>query len=178
MKSQAITDKFQEANVEALAVAVFKDEKATSGTLKDFDKMTGGLIASVIKEEDFKGKKGETVLLRFKGGGGVKAGRLLLVGVGDKKDYKAPNVAELSGAATRFLRKRNISNFALLPRCEGDATEIAQNAMCGVITSQFELDKYKTKDKTDKAVDNFTLCIEGAKEKDVKNGLKRGEIIG
>ncbi len=178
MKSQAITDKFQEANVEALAVAVFKDEKATSGTLKDFDKMTGGLIASVIKEEDFKGKKGETALLRFKGGGGVKASRLLLVGVGDKKDYKAPNVAELSGAATRFLRKRNISNFALLPRCEGDATEIAQNAMCGVITSQFELDKYKTKDKTDKAVDNFTLCIEGAKEKDVKNGLKRGEIIG
>lgn len=178
MKSQAITDKFQEANVEALAVAVFKDEKATSGVLKDFDKMTGGLIASVMKEEDFKGKKGETALLRFKGGGGIKAGRLLLVGVGDKKDYKASNVGELSGAATRFLRKRNLKSFALLPRCEGDATEIAQNAMQGVITSQFELDKYKTKDKNDKEVNNFTLCVEGASEKELKNGLKRGEVIG
>ena len=178
MKSQAITDKFQDANVEALAVAVFKDEKATSDTLRNFDKMTGGLIASVMKEEDFKGKKGETALLRFSGDHGIKAGRLLLVGVGDEKDYKAPNVAELSGAATRFLRKRNIKNFALLPRCEGDTVEVAQNAMQGVLTSQFELDKYKTKDKTDKEVDGFTLCIEGADEKDIKKGLKRGEVIG
>ena len=177
MKSQAITENFQEANVEALAVAVFKDEKATSGILKDFDKLTGGIVASVIKEEDFKGKKGETALLRFNGGG-VKAGRLLLVGVGDKKDYKASDVSELSGAATRFLRKRNVKNFALLPRCEGDSVEIAQNAMQGVLTSQFELDKYKTKDKTDKEVNGFTLCIEDANVKDIKEGLKRGEIIG
>jgi len=51
MKSQAITSNFQDANVEALAVAVFKDEKATGGFLKDLDKVTGDLIASVIKNE-------------------------------------------------------------------------------------------------------------------------------
>ena len=172
MKSQAITGKFQEANVDALAIAVFKDETAADGALREFDEMTGGLIASVMDEEDFKGKKGETALLRFKSGSGVRAGKLLLVGAGDKKDYKASSVSELSGTATRFLRKRNVKNFALMPRCDGDVTEVAQNAMCGVITSQFELDKYKTKDKTDKEIDGFTLCIEGANEKDIK---KRSE---
>lgn len=178
MKSQAIVDNFQEANVDALCVAVFKDEKATSGVLKDLDKLTGGQIASVIKTEEFKGETGDTAYLLFEPKGKVKASRLLLVGVGDKSDYKAADVAKLSGTATRNLRKRNIKGFALLPRFEGDVVEAATRAMQGVVTSQFELDKYKTKDKNEKSVDSFVLCIEGANVKDVKTGLERGEIIG
>ncbi|MDQ3062660.1 MAG: aminopeptidase, partial [Acidobacteriota bacterium] len=178
MKSQAITDNFQEVNVDALAVAVFKDEKAASGVLKDLNELTGGLIASVIKTEEFKGEVGDTAYLLFEPKGKIKANRLLLVGVGDKSDYKASDVSTLSGTATRSLRKRNIKGFALLPRCDGDAGDVAANAMQGVVTSQFELDKYKTKDKNEKAVNNFVLCVEGAKEKELKNGLERGEIIG
>ena len=55
MKFQGITGGFTEANVEALAIAVFKGEKAASSELKDLDKMTGGLIAEVMKAEEFKG---------------------------------------------------------------------------------------------------------------------------
>lgn len=178
MKSQAIVDNFQEANVSALCVAVFKDEKATGGVLKDLDKLTGGQIASVIKTEEFKGEAGDTAYLLFEPKGKVKASRLLLVGVGDKSDYKAPEVAKLSGTATRNLRKRNVKGFALLPRFEGDTVEAATCAMQGVVTSQFELDKYKTVDKNEKSIDNFILCVEGANVKDVKKGLERGEIIG
>ncbi|MGI8642125.1 MAG: leucyl aminopeptidase [Pyrinomonadaceae bacterium] len=178
MKFQAITDDFQEANVDALAVAVFKDEKATGGVLKDLDKLAGGLIASVIKTEEFKGETGDTAYLLFEPKGKVKASRLLLVGVGDKTDYKVSDVSMLSGTATRYFKKRNIKGFALLPRSDGDAVEVASCAMQGVVASQFELDKYRTKDKNEKTVDNFVLCIEGAKEKEIKNGLERGEIIG
>jgi leucyl aminopeptidase len=55
---------------------------------------------------------------------------------------------------------------------------VAQNAMQGFVTSQFELDKYKTKDKNDKALDTFVVCIDGAKSSDLKNGLTRGQVIG
>ena len=88
MKFQGISGKFTEANVDALAIAVFKGEKATGGELKQFDALTGGLIASVIKNEEFKGDKGETALLRFIRQGAVKAGRLLLVGVGEKQNTR------------------------------------------------------------------------------------------
>ena len=50
--------------------------------------------------------------------------------------------------------------------------------MQGAITSQFELDKYKTKDKNSKTVDGLVLCVEGAKPADLKRGLTRGQIIG
>ena len=106
MKSQGITANFSEANVDALVVAVFKDEKVSSGILKDLDKLTGGIVASVFKGEDFKGDMGETALIRF-AAKGKGASRLLLIGVGDKNDYKVADVSNLAGTATRFLRKRN-----------------------------------------------------------------------
>jgi leucyl aminopeptidase len=59
-----------------------------------------------------------------------------------------------------------------------DAISVATSAMQGVVTSQFELDKYKTKDKTKNKIDNFVLFVDGAKEKDLKTGLSNGEIIG
>ncbi|HEX8367622.1 MAG TPA: leucyl aminopeptidase [Pyrinomonadaceae bacterium] len=178
MKSQAITGNYQEANVDAIAVAVFKDEKASGGFLKDLDKLTGGLIASVIKSEEFSGKEGETVLLHIAPKGKVKASRILLVGIGEKTDYKTPNVAILAGAAARYLRKLNVKSFALVPRSDAEAREVAAQAMQGVVTSQFELDKYKTKEKNDKAIDTFAVCVEGANEKELKAGLERGVIIG
>src|SRR4051795_7852877 len=99
MKFQGITGNFTEANVDALAVAVFKGEKAANGVLKDLDKMTGGLIAQLIKTEEFKGDQGQVALVRFAAKGNVKANRLLLVGAGDKADYTAGGVAMFVGAA-------------------------------------------------------------------------------
>lgn len=178
MKFQGITGNFAEASVEALAVAVFKGEKAASPALKGLDKLTGGLIAEIIKAEEFKGDSGQTALLRFAPTGGVKASRLLLVGVGEKADYKSHGVAVLSGSATRYLRQRNVKSFALLPRSEGSAVEVTQNAVQGFITSQFELDKYKTKDKLDKTVNTLVVCIDGAKPADLKTGIGRGQAMG
>ena len=178
MKTQAITGNYQEANVDALAVAVFRDEKPSGGFLKDLDKMTGGLVTSVFKTEDFKGETGETALLRIAPKGKVKASRILLVGVGDKAEYRIPDVAILAGTAARSLRKRNIKSFALVPRAEMEARDVAASAVQGVVTSLFELDKYKTRDKNEKTIDAFAVAIEGANEKEIKAGLERGKIIG
>jgi leucyl aminopeptidase len=178
MKFQGITGNFTDANVEALAVAVFKGEKASSGGLKDLDKLTGGLIADVMKSEEFKGDAGQTAFLRFAPKGSVKATRLLLVGVGDKGDYKPHSIAAVSGTATRYLRKHNVKSFALLARSAAGATDVAQQAVQGFITSQFEIDKYKTKDKNDKTVETLLVCVDGAKGADLKNGIARGQAIG
>jgi len=121
MKFQGITGNFTEANVDSLAIAVFKGEKGTTDVLKDLDKLTGGLVAALIKAEEFKGDAGETALVRFTAKGSVKASRLLLVGVGNKAEYHPHAVARLAGTATRFLSKRNIKSLALLPRSDADA---------------------------------------------------------
>lgn len=178
MKSQAITGNFLDARVDALAVAVFKDEKASDGILKELDDLTGGIVASVIKTEEFKGDVNETALIRFNASGKNKASRLLLIGVGDRDDYKISSVANVAGTATRYFRKRNLKNFALLPRATAEAFEVAKLSAQGVVTSQFELDKYRTQDKNTKTIDSFMICVDDAKKSDLEDGLKAGEAIG
>jgi leucyl aminopeptidase len=178
MKSQGITGNFSEANVDALAVVVFKDEKPSEGLLSELDALTGGQIGSVIDSGEFKGESGETCLLRFSPQGKTRAKRLLLIGGGERGEYKPAGVAIAAGTAARAFRQANGKSFALAPRLDGDSVEIAQQAMQGVVTSQFELDKYKTKDKNDKALNSFSLYLPGARPADVKNGLSRGQIIG
>jgi leucyl aminopeptidase len=178
MKFQGITGNFAQADADALAVPIFKGEKAGSGELKELDKLTGGLIGSVMTAEEFKGDIGETALLRFSPKGPVRASRMVLIGMGDRSDYSIHAVAHLAGVAVRFLAKRNIKRLALLPRAEGETVEIAQYAVQGCVTSEFELDKYKTKDKFDKALTSAVICIEDANAADLKNGIARGQAIG
>src|SRR5262245_43810221 len=174
----AISSNFSEANVEALAVAVFKGEKASATTLKDLDKLSGGHLAAAIKSEEFKGDAGDTALLRITPKGKVKASLLLIVGVGDKKEYKGASVSVAAGTATRYLRKCNVKSFAFLPRFDSNTVEAVQNSIQGRITSHGELDKYKTKDKNNKSVSKVTVCVEGAKPADLKNGIARGRAVG
>ncbi len=178
MEFQGITGNFSEANAEALVVAVFKGDKPSTGPLKDLDKLASGGIAAVFKSEDFKGDKGQIALLRFAPRGKVKARSLMLVGVGDVSDYTPSEVAVASGCAVRYLRARKHRSFAFLPRHLGDAVAIGQFAAQGFATSQFELDKYKTKDKNDKSVDKLVVCVEGADASKLKSGLGRGRAIG
>lgn len=178
MKSQAVTGNYQEANVDALVVAVFKDEKASGGFLKDLDKTVGGIVASVIKDEEFKGEAGETALIRFAAKGKVKASRLLLVGVGDKAEYRLPQVGILAGTATRTLLKSNIKSFVLVPRSDADSVDVAAIAMQTVVTAQYTVDKYKTVDKKEKSIDTFALYVEGANERSIKEGFSRGQNVG
>lgn len=178
MESYGISGNFTETNVDALAVVVFKDEKASSDTLKELDTLTGGQISAVLKAEEFKGETGETSLFRTTPKGKLKASRLLLVGAGDRADYKVSDVSTAAGTAVRFLRKCNAKSVAFLARFDGDVAAAAQSAVQGAVTSQFELDKYKTKDKNDKAVSKFVVCADGAKTGEIKSGVARGEIIG
>jgi leucyl aminopeptidase len=176
MKIQASAGNYPDANVEAIAVAIFKDEKADSSFIKELDELTGGIASSIIKNEEIKGNAGDTALIRFNGKS--KATRLLLIGVGEEKDYKSASVGVLAGTAARFLSKRNIKSFVLVPRCEADASEIAQQSTQTTITSLYSIDKYKTKDKNDKTIKELVICVAGADEKALNAGIERGQIIG
>lgn len=178
MDFQGISGNFPEASVEALAVAIFKDEKTSSGLLKDLDKLAGGQISPVIKAEEFKGEAGETALFRLTPKGKMKATRLLLVGAGDRKELKAHDIAIAAGTATRYLRKLNAKSIAFSCRTDVSGADAAQAAAQGAITSQFELDKYKTKDKNEKSVGKFVFHYEGARNSELKRGLDRGRVIG
>jgi leucyl aminopeptidase len=166
-----------EIDAQALAVAVFKDEKPNSGLLKQLDAASGGMISEAIESEEFKGKLGDTAYFQVSSKG-LKARRILLIGCGDRDGYKASQITQMAGTATRWLRGKSVKTIAIVPRADGDAERIAQTVVAGAVMGLFELDKYRTKDKENREIKSVTVVIEGADKKAVERGADRGRIIG
>ncbi len=180
MDIQVSTGRVGDADVQALAVAVFKDEQAHEGFLQELDAATGGLIKSVIESEELKGKEGETVYLHLgEGRSELKAKRLLLVGVGERESYTAAQVSEMAGTAARALRARNVKTIGLITRApETEAEQSATVAVEGVLMSLFEPDKYRTSEKEERLIERLVVIAQGADEASLKRGVERGRIIG
>ena len=168
----------QDIEVEALAVPVFKGEKTEEGILKKLDDLTGGLVKSVFDSEELTGKEGETVLLHLMLDTGIKAQRLLLVGVGEASEYDAARVFQLAGTAARVLRSKKIRSLAIVPREQDDVLTVASNTVQGVIYGLFEPDKYRTTDKEKRDIQRLVVAIEGADQDALNRGVERGRIIG
>ena len=164
-------------DTEALAIAVFKDDKADQGLLKELDAATGGLVSRVIETEEFKAKEGETAYFHL-ADSELKAHRLLLIGCGERDAYKTQQVSQMAGTAARFLRSKNAKSVAIIPRAEGDVEKVSQSVIAGAIMGLFEPDKYRTKDKEKRELSRVVVAIEGADEKVLKRGAERGRIVG
>src|ERR1041385_3964987 len=121
-----------EVEAQALAVAVFKDEKPNNGLLKQLDAATAGMISEAIESEEFNGKQGETAYFHVSSKA-LKARRILLIGCGDRDSYKAAQITQMAGTATRFLRGKSVKTIAIAPRADGDAERIAQTAAVGAV---------------------------------------------
>src|SRR6185369_4550362 len=116
MQIEASQGPLEQLDVQAIAVAVFKDEKTNDGFLKKLDEFSGGLVKSTIEAEEFVGKEGETAYFHLVGNDKLKARRLLLVGVGSADEYKTASASNMAGTAVRALRSKNAKSIAVVPR--------------------------------------------------------------
>jgi len=178
MEVQTSAGRYRDQDVQALAVTVFKDEKADEGILKELDEAAGGVIKSAIESEELKGKEGETVYIHLASGGGLGARRLLLVGVGERENYQPAQVSQLAGTVARFLRGKNVKTIGLITRAEGDAEKMVAAAAEGAIIGLFEPDKYRTVEREERTIERLVVIAEGADEEALKRGAEKGRIIG
>jgi leucyl aminopeptidase len=178
MQVEASRGPIEDLDVQAIAVAVFKNEKADDGFLKKLDELSGGLVQSALDAEEFSGKEGETAYFHLVGNDSLKARRLLLVGAGEQNDYKNAQVSQMAGTAVRSLRSKKVKSIAVLPRSSGDVFETAATTVEGAYIALFDPDKYRTVDKEDKTIDRFIVTIEGAEEDALQRGVHVGRIVG
>ena len=102
MQIESTNGSYRALDVQAIAIAVFKDEKADDdGFLKELDSVTGGVIKSIVDSEELKGKEAETVYLHLVGNGEIKAQRLLLVGVGERSEYTSAQASQMAALSAR-----------------------------------------------------------------------------
>lgn len=178
MEVQGSAASYKDADVEALVMPIFEGEKTDDGFLKELDKAAGGLVSSVLESEEVKGKEGETAYLHLSNSNGLKARRLLLVGVGERDDYGAASLSQMAGTAARFLRSKSVKSIAVVPRAEAEAARVASTVVEGAFIGLFELDKYRTEDKEKREIERLIVVVEGGDGNALNRGIERGRIVG
>ena len=97
------------ADVPCVVVGIFED-RALSDAAKRIDEKSGGAIARLIDAGDITGKIGATQVLF--GLEGVKAPRVLAVGLGDQKKFDAARFNRANADAARVLKGLPLKNAA------------------------------------------------------------------
>jgi leucyl aminopeptidase len=161
---------------EALVSYVFEENDPIQGRISELDQTASGLLRNLAKSGEVSGKALEMTLIHVPAG--LKAARLLLVGAGKREQFTSAALRKLAGAALRYLKARSVKQLAFLVR-ENNATEESAQAIAeGVLTANFETDKYKTEKKNDKSIDTVLLTgYSDAERAAAEKGLTRGRII-
>jgi leucyl aminopeptidase len=160
----------------ALVSYVFEDANPIQGTLAEIDKSVNNLLSKLSAGAEFTGKPLEMTLIHAPAS--LKATRLLLVGAGKREKFDVATLRKIAGAALRYLKSRSVKQLAFLVR-ENDLNEDSAQAIAeGVITADFETDKYKSDKKNDKSIDSVVIAGYSDKDKSAGGkGLTRGRII-
>ena len=161
---------------EALVSYVFEETDPVQGRISELDQTANGLLRSLAKSGELTGKTLEMTLIHAPAG--LKAARLLLVGAGKREQFTSATLRKLAGAALRYLKARSVKQLAFLVRENNAPEDSAQAIAEGVLTANFETDKYKTEKKNDKSIDTVLLTgYSDAERSAAEKGLTRGRII-
>ena len=176
MQITLVTQPFAAIETDALVSYVFEETDLVQGRIAEIDQAAGGLLRKLAKSGELTGKMLEFTLVHAPAG--LKAARLLLVGVGKREQYSIAALRKVAGAALRHLKARSVKNLAFLVR-EGHAAEESAQAIAeGVLAGNFETDKYKTEKKNDKNIETVLLAgSSDAERASAEKGLSKGRII-
>jgi leucyl aminopeptidase len=162
-----------------LAIALAQGS-TVPGSLADFDRAAGGVVARAITSGDFKGKRDETTLLYP---GGAKPARVLLVGLGKPGDVTRTAIRRSAGVAAKRARALGVKQLAFAVALEArngvSARDLGQVAVEGAAQGAWAFTELKkpAPDDSKPDVESVTIVCDEGEAKDVTAGRRVGEAV-
>ena len=136
----------QKRRDDAIVVNLFEGVRPGSAT-KAVDVALDGLITEAVESGDFKGKKGDTLLLYS--AGRIPARRVLVVGLGKQEDFDLEAARQAAGAAARTLQGLKVTQAATILHGAGAGglgiEEVAQAVAEASILACYRFDHYRSR---------------------------------
>ncbi|MCA9552289.1 MAG: leucyl aminopeptidase [Myxococcales bacterium] len=187
MKLSLYTDDLREAPVDLLAVGVFSDEPDRGLTFAHLNRGLDGALESACREEDFKGRPGQTLV--FNVGGGLLAKRVLVYGYGPRAGYGPEAARRLAGEAARVALKVGAASMALqltIPE-QGDGEPQSVLALVQALAEGAELGtyryvEYRTKEQRPTALKEAKVAfvaedVQGIRGAQLRAALQKGQAM-
>jgi leucyl aminopeptidase len=170
----------------AVDIAMGKDADPLPALLTTSDAVTNA-AAKVMASGEFKATLGETLLLHAPNG--LKAERLLLVGLGKAKSLSVDEVRKGGGAAVRGAKPRGLREIAIaFPEDYALSDEHLDELPClllsralveGASLADVEYDTYKS-DRKDTSLQTLSVIAKEAEKStraDIQEGFNEGVIV-
>jgi leucyl aminopeptidase len=176
MKVEIVTGSLGEVTADAVVVGLSTDDKKLPPALAALDKQAGGAISAVLAAEKFQGKPGTVTHIHVSNG--ASASRVVVAGLGGRKDLGAEMVRRAAAAALRRARDLGARTVALeVLGARLPPRERAHAAVEGAILGTYVFDRYK-REKSEKAVETLRVVApDGRQAREITEGARRGEIF-
>lgn len=169
-------EKIYRVEADAVVMLLFSDEKPT-GELAELDKEMDGKITSLINSGEISGKYREFTMIHTDK---IKAPRVLIMGLGKKKDFTEDRIRSMSGRSARILRRIKAVNIAY-SSFTGLQVDPELAATCiteGIILGLYHFKHHKTTQKPKKPVEKITIVAKNEEEYNlIQEGIRKGFIL-
>jgi leucyl aminopeptidase len=156
--------------------------KFTTPLLKALDEALDGALSRAVREKEFSGKNGQTLLLHP--GKRLPAERVLLVGLGKEKKRGTDRLRQAAGTAASFLQGKSIDAYVLdLGSCSLKGIDVklrAKGTAEGLILASYRFDRYRTEKREDlpQPLREATLLVETqAQLREAEEGVAQAQGI-
>ena len=172
--------------VETELLAVFAADQAGANgkdakpeiRLLSTDEAAKPAAQAVLDGGEFRGESGETLLLHAPSG--LKAKRLLLVGVGKAAKLTPHEIRKAAGTAVRFAKPRGIRELAIVAP-EGPQLDLKLTLRAlaeGALLADFDPDTYRS-DRKDRSVQSLQVVASSKIDRSqAEAGLREGIAMG
>ena len=161
---------------DALIVGLHADEKRWPTSLVALDRRASGQIKAVLDAEKFQAKAGQVTHIHTPA---LASPRLVIAGLGPRKDLTAETLRRAAAAALR--RARDLGARTVAIEVFGQRLPDRQRAHAlveGALLGTYTFDRYK-REKSDKVVEELrVLAPDRRAARDVEAGARRGEVFG
>lgn len=181
MDYQAKSNKIETLASSCLVVGVFKaKQRRLSDNAARLDRAGNKAISTVLKKGDLDGSVGSTLMLYDPEG--LRAQRILLVGLGERGKVDATVLRKAAAAVARQADRNKIAalDIALLDHKYGekDLSRVARNIVEAVDAAMYKYDETKSGRKKPRSLKRVSLMVERAELGEAKKGVNEGAAIG
>ena len=166
---------------EVTLIGHFEGEEELGETARGLDKGLVAQIKELIKSREFEGKHQQLSLVHARARNPVK--RILMVGLGKRKDCTLEKIRQAMGKAAQYVRDLGLSSFCTPLIATGlkgiSPAEITQVMVEGALLGLYQFTVYKTEGRDSaKSIQEFALLEEnGRRLNEIRKGIHLGQIL-
>ena len=180
MDYSAKSNKIDTLSSRCLVVGVYSGKQAKLGkNAALLDKVSKKGISNIVKRGDISGDTGSTLMLYNLEG--IRAERLMLVGLGNEKSVDAVALRKAAASAAVLANKQGIGSIdlAIFDKNHGrlGVDRMVRHAVEAMDHALYKFDQTKSGRKKKQALKSASVLVQRAELSDAKTGVAQGKAI-